>query len=99
MLDHLTGSKWFTKIDLRDAYHQIKIKHRDKWKTAFRTQYRHYEYLIIPFRLTNTPTTFQSYIHDALKGLINDFVIVYLDNILIYSQSEEEHIKHIKQVL
>jgi hypothetical protein len=53
----------------------------------------------MPFRLTNTPTTFQSYIHDALKGLIDDFVIVYLDDILIYSQSEEEHIKHIKQVL
>jgi hypothetical protein len=99
MLDRLTGSKWFTKIDLRDAYHRIRIKRGDEWKTAFRTRYGHYEYLVMPFGLTNAPATFQSYIHDALKGLIDDFVIVYLDDILIYSQSEEEHVKHVKQVL
>jgi hypothetical protein len=99
MLDRLTGSKWFIKINLWDAYHRIRIKRRDEWKTAFQTQYRHYKYLIIPFRLTNAPATFQLYIHDALKGLINDFVIIYLDDILIYSQSEKEHIKHVKQVL
>jgi hypothetical protein len=99
MLDRLTGSKWFTKIDLWDAYHRIRIKRGDEWKTAFRTRYGHYKYLVMPFGLTNAPATFQSYIHNALKGLINDFVIVYLDNILIYSQSEEEHIKHVKQVL
>jgi hypothetical protein len=84
MLDRLMGSKWFIKIDLRDAYHWIRIKRGDEWKMAFRTRYGHYEYLVMPFGLTNAPATFQSYIHDALKGLIDDFVIVYLDDILIY---------------
>jgi hypothetical protein len=99
MLDCLMGSKWFIKIDLQDAYHQIRIKRGDEWKTAFRTRYGHYEYLVMLFRLTNAPATFQSYIHNTLKGLIDDFVIIYLDDILIYSQSEKEHIKHVKQVL
>jgi hypothetical protein len=99
MLDRLTGSKWFIKIDLQDIYHWIRIKRGDEWKIAFQTRYRHYKYLVIPFRLTNASITFQSYIYDALKGLIDDFMIVYLNNILIYSQLEEEHIKHIKQVL
>lgn len=99
MLDRLVGSKLYTKIDLRDAYHRIRIKRGDEWKTAFRTRYGHFEYLVMPFGLTNAPATFQSYIHDALKGLVDDFVIVYLDDILIFSKSPEEHEKHVKQVL
>lgn len=99
MLDRLVGAKIFTKLDLRDAYHRIRIKRGDEWKTAFRTRYGHYEYLVMPFGLTNAPATFQAYINRALKGLIDEFVIVYLDDILIYSQNEEEHEEHVKRTL
>ena len=99
MLDRLVGSNIFTKIDLRDAYHRIRIRRGDEWKTAFRTRYGHFEYLVMPFGLTNAPATFQSYIHQAMKDILDDFVIVYLDDILIFSKNEHEHIKHVQAVL
>lgn len=99
MLDRLVGARVFTKIDLRDAYHRIRIKKGDEWKTAFRTRYGHYEYLVMPFGLTNAPATFQSYIHETMRGLLDDFVIVYLDDILIFSKDEKQHEQHVKQVL
>ena len=99
MLDRLNGSSVFSKIDLRNAYHRIRIKEGDEWKTAFRTHYGHYEYLVMPFGLTNAPATFQFYISKTLRGLIDDFCIVYLDDILVFSKSEEEHYEHLRLVI
>lgn len=84
---------------MRDAYHRIRIKEGDEWKTAFRTRYSHFEYTVMPFSLTNTPAQFQAYINEALAGLINVTCVVYLDNILIFSNTEEEHVLHIKEIL
>ena len=98
-LDRLNGAKVFTKLDLKDAYHRIRIRKGDEWKTAFRTRYGHFEYMVMPFGLTNAPATFQAYINKALAGLLDEFCVVYLDDILIFSNSEEEHIDHVRQVL
>ena len=98
-LDRLAGARRYTKLDLRDAYHRIPVKREDQWKTAFRTRYGHFEYMVMPFGLTNAPATFQAYINEALKGLLNVICIVYLDDILIYSYKEEDHERHIRQVL
>jgi transposase InsO family protein len=99
LLDRLGGSVVFSKIDLRNAYHRIRIREGDEWKTAFRTRYGHFEYLVLPFGLTNAPATFQAYINRALRGLVDDFCIVYLDDILIFSKSEEEHYQHLELVI
>ena len=98
-LDRLNGAKKFSKMDLKEAYHRIRIKEGDEWKTAFRTRYGHFEYLVMPFGLANAPATFQAYINRALAGLVDVFVVVYLDDILVYSNSEEEHWNHVRQVL
>ena len=99
LLDRLSHAKIFSKLDLRDAYHRLRIKEGDEWKTAFRTRYGHYEYRVMPFGLTNAPATFQSYIHQALGGLLDTICVVYLNDILIFSQSEEEHIKYVSIIL
>ena len=99
LLDRLNGSVVFSKIDLRNAYHQIRIREGDEWKTAFRTRYGHFEYQVLPFGLTNAPATFQAYINRALRGLVDDFCVVYLDDILIFSKSEEEHYEHLELVI
>ena len=98
-LDRLTGAVKFTKLDLKDAYHRIRIKDKDIWKTAFRTRYGHFEYQVLPFGLTNAPATFQSYINRAMAGLLDNFVVVYLDDILIYSREGEDHEEHVRRVL
>ena len=98
-LDRLTGAKIFTKLDLRDAYHRIRIKRGDEWKTAFRTRYGHWEYTVMPFGLTNAPATFQAYINEALKGLLDVTCVPYMDDICIYSDSVEEHAEHVREVL
>ena len=85
ILDRLSKAKVYTKLDLRNAYHRIRIREGDEWKTAFRTRYGHFEYLVLPFGLTNAPATFQAYINRALAGLVDVTCIVYLDDILIYS--------------
>lgn len=77
----------------------MRIRKGDKWKTAFRTRYGHFKYLIIPFSLTNAPTTFQAYINKALIGLVDQFCVVYLNDILIYSKTKKKHLDHVKQVL
>ena len=87
-LDCMVRAKLFVKLDLKDAYHQIQIKEGDEWKTAFRTQYGHFEYLVMLFGLANTPVTFQSYINQALVGLVDITCVVYLDDILIYTESK-----------
>jgi hypothetical protein len=99
MLDQLSKAKVFSKLNLRDAYHRLRIKEGDEWKTAFKTRYGHYEYLVMPFRLANAPATFQSYIHRALGGLVDRTCVVYLDNILIYSENEDNHNRHVEEVL
>jgi hypothetical protein len=99
LLDRINGSVIFSKIDLKNAYHRIRIREGDEWKTAFRTRYGHYEFLVVPFGLTNAPATFQSYINRALRGLVDDFCIVYLDDILVFSRTEKEHMEHLQLVI
>jgi hypothetical protein len=99
ILDRVAGASWFSKIDVKDAYYRIRIKPGDEWKTAFRTRYGHFEFLVMPMGLTNAPATFQSYIHQALRGLVDNSCIVYLDDILIYSKTREEHTRHVREVL
>ena len=98
-LDRLSGARVFTKLDLKDAYHRIRIKLGDEWKTAFRTRYGHYEYMVMPFGLANAPATFQAYINKALAGLVDTICVVYLDDILIYSATPEKHWDHVREVL
>ena len=98
-LDRLKEASWFTKIDLRAAYNLIRISSGDEWKTAFRTRYGLFEYLVMPFGLTNAPASFQHLINSVLRDYLDIHVIVYLDDILIFSKTREEHVNHVKQVL
>jgi hypothetical protein len=86
MLDRLSEAAIFSKLDLHNAYHRLRIREGNEWKAAFKTRYSHFEYLVMPFRLANAPVTFQSYIHWALGSLVDCTCVVYLDNILIYSE-------------
>jgi hypothetical protein len=97
--DRLHKAKYFTKLDLRDGYHLVRIKEGEEWKTAFRTRYGHYEYTVMPFGLTNAPATFQALVNSVLREYLDHFVVAYLDDILIYSETLEEHEEHVKKVL
>lgn len=95
----LHGSTVFTKLDLRDAYHLVRIKEGDQWKTAFNTPLGHFEYEVMPFGLTNAPAVFQSLVNDVLRDMLNRFVFVYLDDILIFSPDLKTHQQHVRLVL
>lgn len=99
LLDRTQGCSVFSVIDLKNAFNLIRIKDGDEWKTAFRTPLGLYEYLVMPFGLTNAPATFQAFIQDTLRDYLDIFCVVYLDDILIFSKSQEEHDKHVKLIL
>lgn len=98
-LRQLLKAKKFTRLDLRGAYNQIRIKQGDEYKTAFRTRYGLYQYNVMPFGLTNAPATCQQFMNDVLREFLDIFVVVYLDDILIYSENPGEHDDHVRKVL
>ncbi|GJV70579.1 putative reverse transcriptase domain-containing protein [Tanacetum coccineum] len=99
LFDQLQGSSMYSKIDLRSGYHQLRIKEEDILITAFRTRYGHFEFQVMPFGLTNAPAVFMDLMNRVCKPYLDKFVIVFIDDILIYSKDEEEHGKHLKTIL
>ncbi|CDH56333.1 retrotransposon ty3-gypsy subclass [Lichtheimia corymbifera JMRC:FSU:9682] len=98
-LEQLGGAKYFSSIDLKSGYHQVRIRDEDIPKTAFNTRYGSYEFLVLPFGLTNAPPTFQRLMNSVLGDCLDQFALVYLDDILIFSKTKEDHVKHVRHVL
>jgi len=99
LLDAPIKARVYSKIDLRSAYHLVRIVEGDKWKTIFRTHYSLYEWLVMPFGLSNAPSAFQRFMNELFSDLLDVCVVIYLDDILIYSDNISEHKKHIKEIL
>ena len=99
LLNQLATAKVYTKIDLCGAYNLVRIKSGDEWKTAFRTRFGHFEYTVMPFGLTNASAVFQHLMNDIFREYLDRFVIVYLDDILIYSKDQNEHNTYVQLVL
>ncbi|KAL0170112.1 hypothetical protein M9458_034708, partial [Cirrhinus mrigala] len=98
-LEKLRGAKVFTKLDLRSAYNLVRIRQGDEWKTAFLTPTGHYEYLVMPYGLANAPSVFQDFMHEIFREYLDKFLVIYIDDILIYSPSLQEHRLHVRKVL
>ena len=99
LLDELAGAKWFSKLDLRAGFHQIRMAEGEEYKTAFQTHSGHWEYRVMPFGVTEGPTTFNGAINTTLRPVNRVCAISFFDDILIFSKTMKEHIQHIKQVL
>ena len=99
LFDRLRTATMFSKIDLHDIYHQIEIKEGDEWKSAFRTCYRHFEHLVIPFGMANALATFQAFMKTTLDSFIDGCCIVYMVDILIYMEEPQQHMEHLQQIL
>ena len=99
LFDQLRGARVYSKIDLRIGYHQLRVREIDIHKTAFRTRYEHFKFMVMPFGLTNVPTAFMDLMYRVFQPYLDQFVVVFVDDILIYSQSEWEHEYHLRIVL
>ena len=99
LLDVPRKARIYSKINLRHAYHLVRIAEGDEWKTMFKTRYGSYEWLVMPFGLTNSPATFQQFMNDILGDLLDKCIMVYLDDILVYSNNLKEHKEHIHKLL
>ncbi|XP_053548908.1 uncharacterized protein LOC128640454, partial [Bombina bombina] len=99
LFTYLQGATIFTKLDLRGAYNLIRMRKSDEWKTAFNTRFGHYEYLVMPFGLCNAPAVFQHFVNEIFRDFLNSFVIIYLDDILIFSHNYQDYVHHVRKVL
>ena len=99
MFDQLRGARVYSKIDLRTGYHQLRVRETDIHKKAFRTRYGHFVFTVMPFRLTNALAAFMDLMHRIFQSYLDQFVVVFMDDILIYSQSEWEYEYHLRIVL